>query len=167
MITKNWKLSSIFLFAFVIGLTSALSQSKSQLKQKKEKIQKELKKLNGLLGETRTNKRKSEIQLLILNKKIGVRKELIFAIDNEVLHIDKEIEKNLSSVDSLTLILEESKESYKNIIVKSYKTKSGKSRLMFLLSSETFFQAYRRVQYMKQYASFRKKQSIKISDLIL
>ena len=49
MITKNWKLSSIFLFAFVIGLTSALSQSKSQLKQKKEKIQKELKKLNGLL----------------------------------------------------------------------------------------------------------------------
>jgi septal ring factor EnvC (AmiA/AmiB activator) len=36
---------------------------------------------------------------------------------------------------------------------------------MFLLSSETFFQAFKRVQYMKQYAAFRKNQGIKITLL--
>jgi murein hydrolase activator len=36
---------------------------------------------------------------------------------------------------------------------------------MFLLSSETFFQAFKRVQYMKQYAAFRRAQGIKITLL--
>jgi septal ring factor EnvC (AmiA/AmiB activator) len=44
------------------------------------------------------------------------------------------------------------------MIVKSYKSKSQQSRIMFLLSSENFLQAYKRVQYMKQYTRFRKKQ---------
>ena len=52
------------------------------------------------------------------------------------------------------------------MILKSYKTKSGKSKIMFLLSSKSFFQAYKRVQYMKQYAQFRRKQAEKI-DIIL
>jgi septal ring factor EnvC (AmiA/AmiB activator) len=51
------------------------------------------------------------------------------------------------------------------MILKSYKTKSGNNRLMFLLSSETFFQAFKRMQYMKQYAAFRKTQAIKITSL--
>ena len=37
---------------------------------------------------------------------------------------------------------------------------------MFLLSSESFFQAYKRIQYIKQFAIFRKKQAIKISALL-
>ena len=41
---------------------------------------------------------------------------------------------------------------------KSYKSKSQQSRAMFLLSSQNFYQAYKRLEYIKQYASFRKKQ---------
>ena len=144
MITKNWKLSSIFLLAFIIGLTSALSQSKSQLKQKKEKIQKELKKLNGLLGETRTNKRKSEIQLLILNKKIGVRKELIFAIDNEVLYIDKEIENQKIFIDTLQSKLYQLRNQYTKMVQFAYKNRNSTNKLIFIFSADDFNQAYKR-----------------------
>jgi len=35
---------------------------------------------------------------------------------------------------------------------------------MFLFSSENFLQAYKRVQYLKQYASYRRKQGIAIGD---
>ena len=35
---------------------------------------------------------------------------------------------------------------------------------MFLLSSENFTQAYKRTQYMKQYASYRKKQGEQIKE---
>src|SRR5690606_265603 len=38
------------------------------------------------------------------------------------------------------------------------------SRIMFILSSESFLQAYKRIQYMKQYASFRKIQGDEIKD---
>ncbi|MFW2376100.1 MAG: murein hydrolase activator EnvC family protein, partial [Cellulophaga baltica] len=39
---------------------------------------------------------------------------------------------------------------------------SKQSRLMFLLSSESFFQGFKRLQYMKQYTKFRKEQGEQI-----
>jgi murein hydrolase activator len=50
------------------------------------------------------------------------------------------------------------------MIQKSYKSKSQQSRIMFLLSSESFLQAYKRLQYMKQYANYRKKQGDEIKQ---
>jgi septal ring factor EnvC (AmiA/AmiB activator) len=50
------------------------------------------------------------------------------------------------------------------MIVKSYKSRSEQSRAMFLLSSENFLQAYKRAQYMKQYASYRKNQGLEIQS---
>lgn len=146
------------MFAFIIGLTSALSQSKSQLKQKKAKIQKELKKLNGLLGETRTNKRKSEIQLLILNKKIGVRKELIFAIDNEVLHIDKEIENQKIFIDTLQSKLYQLRNQYTKMVQFAYKNRNSTNKLIFIFSADDFNQAYKRLKYIHEISEYRKYQ---------
>ena len=48
------------------------------------------------------------------------------------------------------------------MIVKSFKSRSEQSRAMFLLSSQNFLQAYKRAQYMKQYASYRKTQGEEI-----
>ena len=48
------------------------------------------------------------------------------------------------------------------MILKSYKSRSEQSRAMFLLSSQNFLQAYKRAQYMKQYASYRKTQGVEI-----
>ena len=140
------------LILLLLGLyyTSAVSQSSQQLELKRKQIENEIKQINELLFLNNNKKLDAFFEIENLNIKIKRKEELVKLTNQQINIITKEIEKNLSSVDSLTLILEESKESYKNIIVKSYKTKSGKSRLMFLLSSETFFQAYRRVQYMKQ-----------------
>ena len=48
------------------------------------------------------------------------------------------------------------------MIFKSYKSRSKQSQLLFLMSSESFLQAYKRLQYMKQYAQYRKKQGQEI-----
>ena len=56
------------------------------------------------------------------------------------------------------------KEDYAKMIVKSYKSRSEQSRAMFLLSSETFLQAYKRAQYMKQYTGYRKMQGEEIKS---
>lgn len=45
------------------------------------------------------------------------------------------------------------------MIVKSYKSKSDQSKIMFLLSSDNFKQAYKRLQYIKQYANYQKGQA--------
>ena len=48
------------------------------------------------------------------------------------------------------------------MIVKSYKSKNQQSRIMFLLSSDNFKQAYKRLQYMKQYSDHQKQQGQEI-----
>ena len=45
------------------------------------------------------------------------------------------------------------------MILKSYKNRASDNKLMFVLSSSNFQQAYRRLQYIKQYANYQKQQS--------
>ena len=164
---KFLKNQFIFL-VFIIISNTIVSQQNSQanLKKKRSQIQNEIKQINELLFSNNKKKSVAFSDIENLNIKIKRKEELVKLVNQQINILTTEIDDNSFSLDSLTQSLENSKESYKNIIVKSYKTKSGKSRLMFLLSSETFFQAYKRVQYMKQYANFRKKQSINISILI-
>ena len=70
----------------------------------------------------------------------------------------REINANQNEISSLREQLKELKESYAAMVVKSYKSKSEQSRVMFLLSSDNFKQAYKRLQYIKQYANYQKEQ---------
>ncbi|MGB1043292.1 MAG: murein hydrolase activator EnvC family protein, partial [Tenacibaculum sp.] len=54
------------------------------------------------------------------------------------------------------------KKDYADMVVKTHKSKSQQSKTMFLLSSKSFYQAYKRLKYMQQYADFRKKQGEEI-----
>jgi septal ring factor EnvC (AmiA/AmiB activator) len=56
------------------------------------------------------------------------------------------------------------KEDYAKMIIKSYKSRSEQSRAMFILSSNSFLQAYKRAQYMKQYTNYRKMQGDEIKS---
>ncbi|SUZ70985.1 uncharacterized protein METZ01_LOCUS23839, partial [marine metagenome] len=129
-------------------------------------LQKEIKKINELLF---SNKRKratvySDIESLSL--KIQRKEELVKLTNQQINLLNNAIERNQKEEDSLESNLIKTKKAYQEMILKSYKTKSGKSRLMFLLSSESFFQAYKRVQYIKQVSLFRKTQANKILLLI-
>ena len=78
--------------------------------------------------------------------------------------LTQQINVNQRNITDLRKELEVLKKDYAEMIQKSYKSKSSQNRLMFLFSSEEFLQAYKRVQYMKQYANFRKKQGEEIAE---
>ena len=159
-----------FLFCLTVLLlsTSVLSQSKTrkQLEKQRTQIKKEIKEINQLLFSNSKRKALAFSDIENLNIKIQRKEELVNLTFQEINLLSLEIKKTNSSLDSLKNELAQVKDAYKKMILKSYKTKSGKSKIMFLLSSKSFFQAYKRVQYMKQYAQFRRKQAEKI-DLIL
>ena len=69
---------------------------------------------------------------------------------------------NQIKINQLNRDLDDLRKDYAEMISKSYKSRSEQSRAMFLLSSENFLQAYKRAQYMKQYASYRKMQAEEI-----
>jgi len=167
MTIKNSLQSGFFLFIFFFNLQLTIAQksNKSDLEAKKNQIQKEIKAINEMLFDNKKQKAVVFSDIENLTYKIQRKEELVKLTNQQINLLDNEIKLNINQQLELETQLKEVKEAYGQMILKSYKTKSGKNRLMFLLSSETFFQAFKRVQYMKQYTAFRKNQGIKITLL--
>ncbi len=149
-----------------ICLTSlAWSQhTQEELEQRKAKIQQEIEEKQKMLDEVK-GKEKSVVKLLTLQKeKIGLKEKLITTTEKQTKLLSNDMYINQVQINKLKKDLVILKEDYAAMIVKSYKSRSQQSRVMFLLSSESFLQAYKRLQYMKQYSSYRRMQGDEIKD---
>ena len=152
------------LIVFILSFNSLQAQksTQKQLEEKKALLNKELKVINTLLFTNKQRKTAAFNDIENLNYKIERKQELIKLTNQQINLLNQEIVSNSESLEKLETDLFEVKEAYKEMILKSFKSKSGKNRLMFILSSETFFQALKRTQYIKQYSIFRKNQAKKI-----
>jgi len=149
-----------------ICLTSLVwsQQTQEELEQRKAKIQEEILEKERMLEDVR-GKEKSVVKLLSLQKeKIGLKEKLINTTAKQTKLLSNDMYINQVQINKLKKDLVILKEDYAEMIVKSYKSRSQQSRAMFLLSSESFLQAYKRLQYMKQYSSYRKMQGLEIND---
>lgn len=155
------------LFALIFLLAvPALGQSEKQrkLEEKRQAILQEIKQINNLLFKTRGEKKTVLNEVEDLDQRIAARENLIRVTNQQANLLTREINDNLKKMDQLRDELQELKDDYAAMIKKSYKSKSEQSRIMFLLSSENFLQAYKRMQYMKQYTKHRKKQGEDIKN---
>ena len=156
---------TFFYIAFVCFITftgSCFSQTRKDLENRRLKLNKEIKKVNTLLFKTEKEKSNALDDLKDINQKITVRERLIETIELETKELSKEINQNEQKLKNYNTELANLKEDYANMVFKSYKSKSQQSKTMFLLSSTSFYQAYKRIKYMEQYKDFRKKQGEKI-----
>lgn len=153
----------LFILAFLICSASAWSQTaQEKLEQRKEQIQKEIRAQEALLRSQDKKQKSILTEIIQQREKIRLRESLIATTEKQAKILKDEMYTNQLSINKLNRELKELKEDYSAMIVKSYKSRSEQSRAMFLLSSETFLQAYKRAQYMKQYTSFRKSQGEEI-----
>ena len=158
-------MKSRFYIVFVIALFScfsSFSQTKNELEQQRKKLNREIAQVNRLLFNEQKKEKNVLEDLKDLNQKIDIRLSLINTINSEAKLLTSEITKNKKEIAQLENELAALKADYARMIFKSYKSKSQQSRIMFLLSSQNFQQAYKRLEYMKQYTSFRKRQGEEI-----
>lgn len=139
--------------------TFAQSAKQKALEAKRLKFQQELKQLNALLYSDQKKEKDVLTMVEDLNTKISIRRNLIKVTNDQANLLTREINANQNEITSLRDQLEVLKKEYSEMIVKSYKSKSEQSRVMFLLSSDNFKQAYKRLQYIKQYADYQKDQA--------
>lgn len=153
-----------FCLLFFCLATPMWSQPPTQeeLEERKAKIQLEIQEKERQLQSVRSKEKSVVSQLLIQKEKIGLKEKLIRTTEKQTKLLSNDIYINQLKINQLNRDLEKLREDYAQMIVKSYKSRSEQSRAMFLLSSENFLQAYKRAQYMKQYASYRKMQGEEI-----
>lgn len=155
--------SLVFLLFMIVAIPSSLwGQTRQELEKQRLQLQKEIKEINTLLFQSQKKEKTLLSDLSDLVQRIGVRTKLISTINEETEQLNEEIKDNERQVALLEERLEFLKDDYANMVVQSYKSKTKNSRLMFLLSSESFMQAYKRLAYLNQYAAYREKQGEEI-----
>jgi septal ring factor EnvC (AmiA/AmiB activator) len=163
---KLRKLSGIlFIIGFtLLSLSAGAQTTRETLEKKRVELRNEIRRINKLRSSNKVKERSVLTQVEDLDQQIRSTENLIKVTNQQANLLTNQISANTNKISQLRKELEELKEDYARMIEKSYKSKSSQSRIMFLMSSESFLQAYKRLQYMKQYTNYRKQQGEAIKE---
>jgi len=150
------------IFLLIASFSWGQMSQQEKLEQRKAQILKEIQAKEEQLQSVRSKEKTVVNQLTLQIEKIELKEKLISTTEKQTKLLNNNMYINQVNINKLKKELAILKEDYAKMILKSYKSRSEQSRAMFLLSSENFLQAYKRAQYMKQYANFRKSQGQEI-----
>ncbi len=158
------RILSVILLLFSVSTFAQQDYEAQQrkLEERKAQILKEIKEYQTLLTTNKKQERNILAELNEQNRKIKLQTELINNSQKQIRTLANDIYVNTLASNKLRRELAVLKDDYAKTIVKSYKSRSEQNRIMFVLSSNNFLQAYKRMQYIKQYAKYRKSQGDEI-----
>lgn len=153
-----------FLLFFFLILSSydLYSQSKKELREKINSKRNEIENANKILEETKESKQSTLHRLTILKKRVSLRNELIEQLNQQVSNLEEQIADHQQHIKELQEKIERLKKNYEKIIYNAYLNNKGFNKLMFILSAESFNQAYKRFKYLNQLAKYRRDQARQI-----
>jgi murein hydrolase activator len=157
---QSQSLSKIVLLVFttfVLAFT-AQAQTVRELEIQRKQTLKNLEATSKLLNETKKTKRTSLNKLTIISKNINERKVLIKNMNTEIGQLDVEIVHLNNEKSRLETQLKKLKNDYAKLVQEAHINRSLYAKIMFVLSSKTFDQSFRRLRYLQEYSEYRKKQ---------
>jgi len=158
------RIQLILYICMLLAMPMAAQNVKELQKQQRE-LQQQLEETSKMLKQTKKNETATENKLNLLNNDIKTRKKLIRNIQSEINTLNGEMSTLRQKRTSLQQELEEAKNDYARLIRETHYADMQQSPLLFLLSAENFKQLMRRVEYMQQFAAYRKEQVQKIESL--
>ena len=141
------------------------AQNVKELQKQQRELQQQLEETAKMLKQTKQNETATENKLTLLNNDIKTRKKLINNIQGEINALNGEMGTLRQKRSALQKELEGAKADYARLVRETHYADMQQSPLLFLLSAESFQQLIRRVQYMQQFAAYRKEQVKKIESL--
>ena len=147
----------------VASVAQSSKKVKDLQKQRKEALQ-SIAKTDKELKTTKKSALQSLHQLNKLMAEITKHKEVITALNAEISNINKQERKINETISRLEKDLNAKKEAYAKAIRGIAGRNSGYETLMFVFSSNSLNQSYRRIRYLREYSAWRKKEAIKISE---
>ncbi|MCD0487840.1 peptidoglycan DD-metalloendopeptidase family protein [Pedobacter sp. MC2016-14] len=154
------KLHKLLLFLLLVTFASkGFAQSSSELKRKKEAIQREIELLQRNLNKAASSKKLTLGEIRALNAKIGLMQNKITVINSEIKNLDNQIHENTNTVHSLRDQLGQLKKEYAGMIRFAQRNRNSYDKMMFIFAANDFNQAYKRIKYLQQFGQYRKKQA--------
>lgn len=149
------------LFAFFLQAFPLLAQSNKLIKELENKrgaLQKQIAESESLLKTTKKDVGSQLGGLAALTGQIEERKRYILAINNDVESIERELTSLERQLARLQRELKDKKKKYESSVQYLYKNRSIEEKLMFIFSAKSLSQTYRRMRYVREYATYQRLQ---------
>src|SRR6187431_297918 len=151
-----------FIFLTTTAVLWSQDNQQKKLEERKVKLQQEIQENETKLQTVKKKEKTATKAIVLQSNKIKLKEELIATTEKQKTLLNNSISVNQAQTNKLEKELKLLKADYAKMILQSYKSRSEESRAMFLLSSKSFLQAYKRAQYMKQYTNYRHNQGLEI-----
>lgn len=157
-------LLALFLFG---GISFLLAQSRKtvdysterkRLERRRQQIEMELRQAQVLLQETRREKQRSLTELSLLRRQIALREKLLHSLQQELALLEQDIYQLATVSQALERDL---RRLYRNYVWTLYildRTQRQINPWIWILSAESFRQAYERLFYFRAVSRFRQEQ---------
>ena len=153
------KVASLFwAFCLVLAMPAMAQTKKDKLQKQQQKLKQEIELANKLLGETREKQKTTLLEVETLAQKIALREGLVNSLNRELDLLEDQAKRQEAEIAQLSAELTRKKEEYAQLVRKAYTQQSTYNRILFVLSSTSFSQALRRMEYLRQLSRFRRKQ---------
>ena len=128
------------------------------LQSQRQKIQREIR-----LQERRLNSNQRDVKerlqnLMLINSEIEQRRRSIDTIQNDINHINGNIDNLNNQLKILQAELNDRKQKYVKSMRYLYRNRSIQDQMMFIFSAKNFAQMYRRMRFVREYASYQRAQ---------
>lgn len=133
-----------------------------ELESKRGALQKQIAESESLLQTTTKNVGSQLKGLAALTGQIEERKRYILAINSDMDAIDRELVSLERQLNQLQKELKDKKTKYAASVNYLYRNHTIQDKLLFIFSAQTLEQTYRRLRYVREYASYQRIQGEEI-----
>ena len=151
--TKKNKKTADYETASIKGLKNERAQIKKQIVAQQQKLRKNERDVKERLK-----------NLMVINSEIADKRRTIDTIRRDITHLDGNITKLNSQLDVLGKELNDRKQKYVKSMRYMHRNRSIQSQLMFIFSAKNFSQMYRRMRFMREYASYQRAQGEEVKN---
>lgn len=149
----------MILAILVLVVPNLQGQSRKELENRRKKLIKDINVTSSLLNKKVKTRAATLDRYVALKNQIQSREALLETLQQEVVLVEENIQRNTAVVTALNDDIKRLEEEYTLMVRKAHRLKLSNSRLLFLFSADSFNDAFRRWQYLKQYDGYRKKQA--------
>lgn len=137
---------------------AAKQPSVKALQSQRQEIQQQIKQQERRLRSNERAVKKRLQNLMVLNSEIEGKRRTIDTIRHDISSLDIEIERLGVQLDMLQDQLQERKRNYVKSLRYMHRNQSSLSQLMFVFSADNLVQMFRRMRFMREYASYQRVQ---------
>jgi septal ring factor EnvC (AmiA/AmiB activator) len=157
--------SSIIIGIFLVLCSHVAAQSTSEkLKKEQQQLEKNIANTKQLLEKTKSSAASSFNELKLLNNQIAYREQLVRNFDNQIRGAELKIKEKQLQIEELSEDIKRLKEQYKKLLVYAYKYRNKYGKMMFIFSSDNYYQAVKRAKYLEKIQDLIKKQFLIIEQ---